>query len=129
MGGKGSGGVRPISARRGRLPKRYRPGCIARLDQRSAVAREVMRDIEAIVTEHRGGPENVTPLDSMLIESLVFANAWRRRVEEAAINGGVLDVQKYVALIDRVHGIAKTIGLKRAVKDVPSLAAIAQEKK
>ena len=109
------------------MPKRYRPGVIKRMDQRSVIARELQGDFDAVADVHRGGVENLTPLDCMLIESLVFANAWRRRMEEAAINTKTLDVPKYVALIDRVHGIAKTIGLKRAMKDIPSLAAIAQE--
>jgi hypothetical protein len=126
MGGKGSG----IRKQPRHLPKRYRPGVIRRLDARSAISRELRHDHDAIVAIHRGGPENVTPLEGMLIEQLVFANAWRRRVEEQAVKTGQLDVQRYVALVDRVHGIAKTIGLKRALKDAPSLAElIAQEKK
>lgn len=111
------------------LPKRYRPGVIRRLDNRSAASRELRADYDAIVAAHRGDAENVTPLEAMLIESLVFANAWRRRVEESAVKSTTLDVARYVALVDRVHGIAKTIGLKRALKDVPSLATIAREAK
>jgi hypothetical protein len=129
VGGKGSGGPRPIKPCRTRLPRKYRPGVMGRLDQRCAPSRELNADFAAVAVVHRDGPENLTPLDSMLIESLVFANAWRRRMEQAAIENKTLDVPKYVALVDRVHGIAKTIGLKRALKDVPSLAAIAQEKK
>lgn len=103
------------------LPKRFRPGVIRRLDNRSADFRELNHDFNAIAEVHRGGVENLTPLDAALIESFVFANAWRRRMEEAAINSKALDVPKYVALVDRVHGIAKTIGLKRAMKDAPTL--------
>lgn len=119
-----------VSRKPRHLPKRYRPGLIRRLDARSQISRELRRDYEAIVAIHRGAPEDVTPLEGALIESLVFTNAWRRRVEEQAVKSGTLDVQRYVALVDRLHGIAKTIGLKRVLKDAPSLAdLIAQEKK
>jgi hypothetical protein len=129
VGGVGSGGKRLVAPRRRTLPRKFKPGVVSRLDQRSAVARELMADFAAIVDVHKGGIDNLTPLDRMLIESLVFANAWRRRMEQAAVDTKTLDVPKYAALVDRVHGIAKTVGLKRVMKDVPSLAAIAQESK
>jgi len=36
-------------------------------------------------------------------------------------------VMTYLSLVDRVHSLSRTLGLKRSARDVPSLAAIRAE--
>lgn len=102
------------------LLRRQRPAGLRAYDGRSAVYRELRADYVA-VADQRGGEGQLSPVERMLVEALVFANAWRRRIEEQAMKARTLDVARYVALVDRVHGISKTIGLKRAAKPVASL--------
>jgi hypothetical protein len=102
------------------LPKRLRPGGLRSLDGRSAVYRELHTDYLS-VADQLGGEEQLSPVQRWLAESLVFSNAWRRRLEHEAIKTKALDVQRYVALVDRVHGITKTLGLRRVPKPAQTM--------
>jgi hypothetical protein len=109
------------SSKRTSLPKRLRPGGLRELDGRSAVFRELQGDYVA-VADQLGGEVQLSPVQRWLAESLVFTNAWRRRIENEAVQTKVLDVQRYVALVDRVHGISKTLGLKTVPKPAETLS-------
>src|SRR5438132_6975259 len=84
-----------------RLPRRLRPGGVRRLDGRSSIYKELHGDYIA-VAEQLGGEAQLTPVQRWLIESLAFANAWRRRLETQAVESRSLDVGRYVSLVDRV---------------------------
>ena len=101
-----------------------RPQDFAALDQRYRIPRWI-RDRLAAVEAHLGGAPST--LQQSLARRLVHVEMLAVNVETQMAAGQEIDVQTYVSLVDRVHTLSKTLGLRRAARDVPSLAAIRAE--
>lgn len=128
VGGKGSGGARPVNPRKAQLPAKYRPGWLKRMDQRSEIARALNgRLIE--ITQQLGGFDDLSPMELSLIDRWIhieaMASQFELRVREQQMKPA--EVPTYLALVDRLHGIGKSLGLRRKARRVPTLREIAQE--
>lgn len=87
---------------------------LPRLKKSTAFAREM----EAFATEQFGGADQMSPFERTLFERFAHIRAAALLIEERVRNRDLRDVATYVSLVDRMHGIAKTLGIKRRQKSV-----------
>jgi hypothetical protein len=105
---------------------------LSALDGRSAIARAV-RDWRAAVAADLGGAELLSQAQRTLLDVaaqdvvlLSVADAWLREAAHGIINrrrrAFVPLVEQRLRVASHLAGLLETLGLKRVVKDVPSLA-------
>jgi hypothetical protein len=115
-----SGKAGMTSRKRKTLPARARPGWLKRGDGRSQIYR-ALHDRLAELGEQYGGLESLSAMERSLIERVIHVEALIGQFEIHMRAGKTVDVQRYLALIDRLHGIGKTLGLKRVAKPTETL--------
>lgn len=75
---------------------------------------------EAEVREHLGGAPSV--MQESLARRFVFLEMLTINMEVKITDGQNVEVLAYLGLVDRLHGLARTLGLKRIARNVPTLA-------
>ncbi|MBS0375322.1 MAG: hypothetical protein JSR73_12145 [Proteobacteria bacterium] len=105
------------------LPTKARPGWLTKMDQRSALARALLARLSAV--EAQLG--ELTPIERSLAERWIHMEAMTIRMETDMRDGKDFDVGKYLATIDRLHGLARTLGLKRRANSAKTLAQLVAE--
>jgi len=107
MGGKGSG----ITAKRRHAPRK--PGD-QDVDRRYRIPRWIAAR-EAEIREHLGGAPSV--MQESLSRRFVFVEALALSLETRIADGQDIEIPSYLALVDRLHGLGKTLGMKRLTKE------------
>jgi len=96
-----------------------RPRDFAALDLRFKLPRWI-RDRRAEIRTHLGGVPSV--LQEALVSRFVYVEMISVNLETQLAAGQEIDVQTYLSLVDRLHSLSRTLGLRRTARDVPSLA-------
>jgi hypothetical protein len=115
-----SGRAGMTSRKRKTLPARARPGWLKRGDGRSVLYRALHTRL-AELGEQYGGLDALSAMERSLIERVVHVEALIGQAELQMRSGKQVSIQNYLALVDRLHGIGKTLGLKRVVKQAEKL--------
>ena len=76
---------------------------------------------EAEMVAHTGGEDAQTPVLRALIRRWVTLNLRAEAIEQQAARGQPIDMASYIAIVDRLHGLAKTFGLRRAARPAMDL--------
>ena len=117
MGGSGSG---VLSPRRIRLPRKFRPGWLRQIDQRTRVAQQ-LNERMAGIADDLGGLEALSTIQRALLERFVHVDALASQAETQVRSGQPIDLARYLALTDRVWRLGTTLGMHRAPKPRASL--------
>jgi hypothetical protein len=120
MGSKNSG---RMAREKSVLPTKVRPGWLRKLDQRSVIARTLLVRLSQI-TDHLGGVDNISAIEQSLLERFIHVEAIACAMEGEMRDGKPIHVPEYMSAVDRLHGLGRTLGLKRRARDLPSLAQI-----
>lgn len=109
-----------ISRKRKTLPRRYRPGALAKADQRSREVRHAAARLEQLHADQGGTAEMPAVLQSVA-ERFVFVEAQAAAQEIAAIEGGPFDLAGYLSTVGVLAKLADRLGYQRRARRVPSL--------
>lgn len=115
-----------------RLPRKYQPGFLRRMDRRTAFAKRLRRVFNAIV-EDLGGEEALSMIQLTLVERFAWLKAHLQQLEDemAKQPADELDpktVAQWVQSNNCMNGLAKTLGLKKKTK-APDFHAIISGRK
>ncbi len=108
------------SGKRKQLPTALRAGWLAKGDGRTRAYRKSRASLAELVEQY-GGIDNLSAMERRLLERVIHVELLAWGFEERLRQGKPIEVAAYLACIDRLHGVAKTLGLKRVAKRVPSL--------
>src|SRR5262249_6415251 len=97
--------------------KRIRLKSTTDLDGRTIAAREA-RTLALAIAADLGGADNLTAIQSTLIDRFVSLTAWAVSQDVAAARGEAFDVTQYATVASTLKRIGETLGLKRQPKDV-----------
>ncbi len=114
-------GKRGQSRKRTTLPARVRPGWLKRGDGRTQIFRALHERL-AQLSEQYGGVENLSPVERSLVERFIHVEALAGQSEAKLRDGKHIDVGSYLSSVDRLHSLAKTMGLKRRSAPVVPLS-------
>ncbi len=112
------------------IPDRFRPGYLARLDGRTAVASD-MRARWQEITSDMGGEDRLSYAQRSLVERALWLEHWLAVQERALADGQyeIFDAGKWTQGCNALQGILKTLGLERRARDVtPDLRSYLQRK-
>ena len=109
MGGRGSG----VRKAPNRLPRKRRPGALARLDGRSADVKVVKAGLAAIASDN---PGDQAFLFARTAERCMVLDVMCCRVEADFAQGKAIDVPSYLSLVGAWNKLATAIGLARTAK-------------
>ncbi len=87
------------------------------VDGRSVIARR-FRDLVAAIVEDLGGAEAITEGELQLVRRAAFMCVQTEIMEAEVANGGTLDAENYVRLVNALNRTLASIGLKRRPRDV-----------
>lgn len=104
----------------GRLPKKFRPGCLAELDGRLLVAKELRRRYDELVTD-LGGLDSLSYAQRSLAEHAIWLGHWLMTQERRLAEGSSFDAGSWVQSCNALSGLYKTLGLRRVPRDVQDL--------
>jgi hypothetical protein len=100
---------------------KVRPSRIEDMDQRTNAARLPLARERQVAVDQFGGMENLSPIQASLLRRWVHCEGLLAAMEADAVAGVEIDTGRYCALVDRLHGIGKTLGLERRAKPVENL--------
>jgi hypothetical protein len=110
----------------GRAPFHPDPNWRSKVDRRRKDIRRLIDRMDQIATQY-GGADVLSPVQASLVERFAHIELLTLGVEARLRAGEGIDVGHYLAAIDRLHGIGKTLGLKRVPKDARTLAQLLAE--
>jgi hypothetical protein len=98
------------------IPPRYEKGFLAKLDNRTEIAKRLRVHYVAICDD-LGGEENLSHIKLALIERFVFLQAVINKYESDMANnadGTVESMGKWGQAVNSLIGLAKTLGIERS---------------
>lgn len=107
-------------------PERLRPDWRTAIDRRP-VQNQWLVAREMAYAEHLGGREEMSVAQEALVERLVHFEAQIGVMEADIRDGQSIDVMRYTALVDRLHSLLKTIGIRRTARRVSLADILAQQ--
>lgn len=114
MGGKNSG----VTKKRSRLPRRYRRGVLAKLDQRARES-QYANAVLAQITADIGGGDALSFMQRDFAEHYTFLHVIAANDKVLALEGKEIDWQRFIACIQTMIRIADRVGIARVAKSIP----------
>ena len=99
-------------------PERYAPGFLTDGDMRFALNRQLVANLNRLTTDLGG---DLSYQEGCLAERFVHLEWQLSTWEAAARDGDPVDYARYMHGINALTGLARSLGLKRRAKPVPSL--------
>ena len=90
---------------------------LAGVDGRSAIARRFRDLVDAIISD-MGGDEVISEGQRQLARRSAALSVQCEQIEAVMANGGPIDANDYVRLVNALNRVLGSIGLKRRMKDV-----------
>ncbi len=90
---------------------------LAGVDGRSAIARRFRDLVDAIVSD-LGGDDTISEGQRQLARRASALSVQCEQIEADMANGGAIDLNDYVRLVNALNRVLGSIGLKRRMKDV-----------
>jgi hypothetical protein len=90
---------------------------MSKLDQRTAMARELTRRMDAVEADLGGAPA-LTYAQRSLIRRAVFLEAKLEGLEAATAQGKPVDSTEYLATINTLRGLWLALGLRRQAREL-----------
>ena len=87
------------------------------MDGRSAIARRFRDLVDAIISD-MGGDEVISEGQRQLARRSAALSVQCEQIEAIMANGGPIDLNDYVRLVNALNRVLGSIGLKRRMKDV-----------
>jgi hypothetical protein len=102
------------------VPRKFRPGFLARLDGRTEIAR-ALRDRFDTIAADLGGPSELSAIKASLLERFLFGELWLTRLElqiaTAPDATTAADISaRWIYGLNAFVGLARTLGLDRKAK-------------
>lgn len=110
------------------VPQRYSQGWLDRMDGRRALVQHMRSRVEGIADD-LGGRDGLSVMQLSLIERFVFLEYWIHEAERTAIEGGEFSPGAWIQAYNSLQGAAKTLGIERKARQVPSLQEYLQAKR
>jgi hypothetical protein len=107
------------SRKRATVPVKFRPLWLKRSDQRRTEIRVLTARMAAIASD-LGGYEDLSSVRQSLLERFAHCEGLILGIESRARESKPIDLQAYLALIDRLIRLSVTIGLDRKSRRLPS---------
>ena len=117
MGGIGSG----TSRKRKTLPRHFRPGAIAKADQRVRGIRHAAAKHRQLIDVDLGGADQLSVTQAAVAERFTFVDYHLSALEAAAWNGASIDWQRYLGLAAILMELSDRLGYTRRPRPVESL--------
>ena len=90
---------------------------LAGVDGRSAIARRFRDVVDAIISD-MGGDDSISEGQRQLARRASALSVLCEQIEAKMANGGPIDANDYVRLVNALNRVLGSIGLKRRMKDV-----------
>ncbi len=90
---------------------------LAGVDGRSAIARRFRDLVDAIISD-MGGDDAISEGQRQLARRAAALSVQCEQIEAVMANGGPIDANDYVRLVNALNRVLGSIGLKRRMKDV-----------
>lgn len=107
------------------LPARFEPGFLRALDHRTSLAQRLHTAYDNIVSD-LGGMDGLSHAQLALIERFVFLECqmqhWEALIAAEPKKSTEL-LSRWIQALNSLNGLAKTIGLKRKLRDARTLDA------
>lgn len=111
------------------IPRRYEPGFITQLDQRTDLGRTLRLRFDTI-TEEAGGLQNLSRVKIALVERFVFMDAllstWETEIATKPGNSQEL-VNRWIQGVNTLQGLARSIGVEKPQDGGPTLDQVLAE--
>jgi hypothetical protein len=105
------------------LPATYKPGFLARMNQRQVLGRTLKERVGRIVAD-RGGVEGLSYVQASRIQRFVFLEALIEFGEQRLARGEAIDIGTHVQAINTHVLLGERIGSERKPRNVRTLADV-----
>jgi len=105
------------------LAQTWRPGWLGAVDKRSGMYLALRDRLEALYAD-LGGRDNLSTMQEMLCERVVFIELRCRDLESSAIRGDPVQFGVYGHLSNVLSGLLLKLGLHRQARSITSLSDI-----
>jgi len=99
------------------IPDKFAPGWLESLDGRTAVAQELRRRFDCILSD-MGGPDGMSYAKRALVERAIWLEYWLQGQERNLATGGDFDSGKYTQSVNSLIGLFTKLGLERQAKEI-----------
>lgn len=108
------------------LSRVYRPGAVFNLNRAKRVGR-MAAQIMVAVAQDKGGSDQISTAQSMLIEHGTWLHLRMREIEEAYADGKPLDSKEFAMLANSLVAVLTRLGLGRVAKSAGSLQQLLEQ--
>lgn len=109
------------------LPGKFTAGFLTSMDGRFAEVKGLRARLDGLITD-LGGVECLSRQEIILAERATFLQALLETREATFMRAGQLDLTAYIAGVNALASVLRTLGIQRRVKDVPNLQDYLRQK-
>lgn len=110
------------------LPSKHVPGWLDSLDRRASYPRLLLSRRDALVSD-LGGADALSYQQRTLAERAIYLEAVTQQMEAKHAQGEQLNTFQYIAAINALGNIFKTLGMQRAARKTANLAEYIEAKR
>lgn len=113
------------------VPEKYESGFLQKLDGRTESCRLLRNAYDEVISD-LGGVEGLSHVQVCLAERFVFLEFILRTLEQRIVESPKKSeamLSRWIQGLNSIVGLAKTIGLQRRAKKIPSLQKYLKDKK